>query len=215
MRRVLTTCAVASRAWKNWNSFWILNRKHRCRTSSKGRRLYSLEDWRLVPPAEHLPFFDGFDNRRRHVVFPGGIAGLQLGKRDRRKQAKIFGIVIFDPNNVAVFQEASVKMPQVGGDFQIFRVDDFITRGLAQPVDAVADRDVRGGKRAARGFARRINIELGVVLEKPAQGLEQAAGQVGIKFFVKDAAQARNTERDAFHLLRVAREVFDKAVVTR
>ena len=61
--------------------------------------------------------------------------------------------------------------------------------------------------------ARGIDVKFRAVLEKLAERFHQAAGQVGVKFFVQNVAQAHEADGQTDGLLGMAREVGDEAMV--
>jgi hypothetical protein len=70
---------------RSWLSIHPTNGEVRVSLPRLLRRLQN--STRAFLPAKHPAVLDDFDNGRGHIVFPGGIAGLEFGEHERREEA--------------------------------------------------------------------------------------------------------------------------------
>ncbi len=88
---------------------------------------------------------------------------------------QVFGVEVAQRLDVAILDQVVVEMLKVGGHLQLVGSDN----------------------RACAGIQARIGVDLQVVLEQPAERLEDAAGQVVIVPFLEDLAQGRHPHGEA------------------
>ena len=87
---------------------------------------------------------------------PCGVAGGDLLQHLPREDAEVVRVEIVERHEAAAVGEVAVELLQLGRDLQV----------------------VDGGEFAALRVLERIDVELEVVFEEPAEGLEDAAGEL-------------------------------------
>src|SRR5450631_2963213 len=90
---------------------------------------------------------------------------------------------------------------------------DQVTEELAQVSRDVQVLDRR--QRVSRGLEQRINVNAKIIFEQAPEGLENAAFQVRVVFFVEQLEQAARAHRDADTLVRVSAQVRGQPVVLK
>src|SRR5581483_6570125 len=104
---------------------------------------------------------------------------------------EVFDVVLPNGFDAVVLEKVPVKMTEVRGDLEGFGSDNF------------------AGGRIAPG----IDVKFHLALEQAAEGFEQSAFEIGIKFFVKDFLEAGNAQDQAGLLVGVAGQVGDEFVI--
>jgi hypothetical protein len=108
-----------------------------------------------------------------------------------REDVEELRLEIVQRHEAAAVGEVAVELLQLGRDFEV----------------------VDGGERAGVRVLERIDVELEVVFEEPAEAFEDPAGELGVVLFLEQLGQAGRAHHDADPFLSPPRDIGGEPVV--